>query len=323
MYTPRSTEEALEIYRKLSLIRQCEETIIREYPKDEMKTPVHSGIGLEGISVGVAHLLPPNARSFGHPRNHGQYLALTGETDKFFGELYGKVTGTGGGKAGSMHICSPEHGLITTSGIVASTISLAVGAALAAKCLGTDDLAVAMFGDAAMEAGEFWESLNFACLHQLRVLFVCEDNDLAVHTPGAERRGFSSMTDVTRGFNCHCLEGDGTDVRSVLEVVGETLALMARDPRPAFVCFKWFRFLEHVGPNTDFHVGYRAQPGAAELLALDPVYTYEQYLRSQGIDAAQLLRIRTELASQIEASVVRARTAPYPTEEDLFKGVFA
>jgi len=252
--------DALDIYRKLILIRRCQEKIIAEYPKDEIKTPVHLGIGLEGIAVGVTHVMPRNAKSFGQLRNHGQYLALTGETDAYFGELYGKVTGTGAGKAGSMHLCSPEHGLISTSGIVAATVPLAVGAALAAKYRGSDELALAMFGDAAVEEGEYWDCFNFACLHKLRVLLVCEDNDLSIHTSGAERRGHKSIAGVMRGFDCHVFEGDGTDVRAVMALTRTALAAMEREPWPGFLCLKWFRFLEHVGPNTDFHVGYRPRP---------------------------------------------------------------
>jgi pyruvate dehydrogenase E1 component alpha subunit len=325
MYTPTSEAEALEIYGKLSLIRQCQETIIREYPKDEIKTPVHLGIGLEGISVGITHCLPPGTKSFGQLRNHGQYLGITGETEKFFGELYGKVTGTGGGKAGSMHLSSPEHGLISTSGIVASTIPLAVGAGFAAKYRGTDEIAVAMFGDAAVEEGEFWESLNFACLHYLRVLFVCEDNDLSIHTSGADRRGFKgkSIASAVRGFDCHVLEGDGTDVLVVIDLVRTAIRLMMEDPKPAFLHLKWFRFLVHVGPTTDFHVGYRPKPSEEELKAADPVYKYEQFLLAEGFDASRLQSVREELALQIAGSVERAKAAPYPTEEDLYKGVLA
>jgi pyruvate dehydrogenase E1 component alpha subunit len=324
LYTPTSEAEALEIYRKLSLIRQCQETIIREYPKDEIKTPVHLGIGLEGISVGVTHCLPPDTRSFGQLRNHGEYLSITGETDKFFGELYGKVTGTGGGKAGSMHLSSIEHGLMSTSGIVASTIPLAVGGAFAAKYRGTDQIALAMFGDAAVEEGEFWESLNFACLHQLRVLFVCEDNDLSIHTFGKDRRGFrdKSIAAAVGGFDCHVFEADGTDVLVVIDTVKKALDVMNSDPKPAFLHLKWFRFLEHVGPNTDFHVGYRPKPLDEEFTATDPVYKYTQFLLSRGFDASQLRKIREELALQVEGSVSRAKAAPYPTEEDLYKGIF-
>jgi TPP-dependent pyruvate/acetoin dehydrogenase alpha subunit len=297
--------------------------IIREYPKNEIKTPVHLGVGLEGISVGVAHVLPPNSKCFGPYRNHGQYLALTGETDEFFGELYGKTTGTGGGKAGSMDLCSPAHGLVSTSGIVASTISLAVGAGLAAKYRGTDGVAVAMFGDAAIEEGEFWESLNFACLHQLPVLFVCEDNDLAVHTFGASRRGFESIAEVVRGFNCHVWEGDGADVLTVMEMTRGALAAMRRDQKPAFLCLRWYRFLEHCGPNTDFHVGYRPQPSEDELQRADPILKYERFLKQQGLPESELTAVRAQVDAQIEKSLAAAREAPFPDGAKLYEDLFA
>jgi pyruvate dehydrogenase E1 component alpha subunit len=323
MYVPQSDEEALTIFRKLTLIRQTQEAIIREYTKDEMKTPVHLGIGLEGVSVGLAHSLPPNTKSFGQLRNHGQYLALTGETDAFFGELYGRVTGTGGGKAGSMHLSSPGRGLISTSGIVASTIPLAVGAGFVAKYNGTDGVAVAMFGDAAIEEGEYWDAFNFACLHGLRVLFVCEDNDLAIHTWGADRRGFDSIVAVMREFRCYAFDEDGSDVLAVIEIVKTALNLMRRDPKPAFLRFGVYRFLEHVGSNTDYHIGYRAKPTDDELRDRDPLLKYERYLRGRGVSEVRIQEIRAQIEHQIETSIAKARTAPFPTEADLYKGVFA
>tara|TARA_Y100000588_G_C14243622_1_gene920492 strand:+ start:903 stop:1880 length:978 start_codon:yes stop_codon:yes gene_type:complete len=323
VYTPNTDEEALEIYRKLSLIRQSQNAIIREYHKDEMKTPVHLGIGLEGISVGVAHCIPSTAKSFGQLRNHGQYLAITGETDRFFGELYGKVTGTSSGKGGSMHLSAPEDGLISTSGIVGSTVSLAVGAAFAAKYRGTDDIAVVMFGDGVVEEGEFWESLNFACLHQLRVLFICEDNNIAIHTSGEDRRGYrgKSISAAVSGFDCDVTQGDGTNVLVVAEMVSNAVNKMIETPKPAVLHLTWMRALEHVGPNTDFHIGYRAQPTEEELLEADPVHKYEKYLLTREITHEQLEKVRRELDEQIEKSIESARSAPFPTEADLLKGV--
>ena len=315
--------DALEVYRKLVLVRRCQERIIAEYPKDEIKTPVHLGVGLEGISVGVAHVLPPNRKAFGQLRNHGQYLAMSGETDEFFAELYGRVTGTGGGKAGSMHLSAPDHGFISTSGIVASTIPLAVGAALAARYRGTDEVVVAQFGDAAIEEGEFWESLNFACLHKLRVVFVCEDNDLAIHTFASERRGFTSIPGVMRGFDCHVDEGDGTDVRAVMDVTSRALAAMARDPKPAFLCFRWYRPIEHCGPNTDFHAGYRPQPSEATLRDADPVLKYEQYLLASGESPAALRAVRDAVDAQIDRSVTAAQAARFPDASDFLQDLFA
>lgn len=323
LFTPNSMEEAFEIYGKLTLIRQSQEKIISEYHKDEIKTPVHLGIGLEGISVGVAQCLPSGSRAFGQLRNHGQYLSMTGETDSFFGELYGKVTGTGGGKAGSMHLSAPDYGLMSNSGIVSSTIPLAVGSGLAAKYLGTNDITVAMFGDAAIEEGEFWESLNFACLHGLRVLFVCEDNDMSIYTTGAERRGFKSIMDPVRGFNCHTFEGDGTDVRSVIPMVQQAIDMVLSDPKPAFLCFSWFRLLDHVGVGKDFGVSFRPIPTAEEINAVDPIYKYEQYLLAEGYDPAALQSVRDEIETQIENSVARAIEAEYPSDTELYQGVFS
>lgn len=322
-FTPNSREEAFDIYRKLTLIRQSQEKIISEYHKDEIKTPVHLGIGLEGVSVGVAQCLPAGSRAFGQLRNHGQYLSMTGETDSFFGELYGKVTGTGGGKAGSMHLSAPDYGLMSNSGIVSSTIPLAVGSGLAAKYLDSDVITVAMFGDAAVEEGEFWESLNFACLHGLRVIFVCEDNDMSIYTTGKERRGFSSILDPVRGFNCYTLEGDGTDVRSVIPVVQKAIDMMISDPKPAFLCFSWFRLLDHVGVGKDFGVSFRPVPTDDEVKAVDPVYKYEQYLLKEGYDAAALESVRAEMGDQIESSVARAIQADYPGADELYQGVFS
>ena len=322
MYLPSSDEECLDIYRRLILIRKCQEAIIREYPKDEIKTPVHLGIGLEGISAGVAHCLPPDTKSFAQLRNHGQYLAVTGETDKFFAELYGRVTGTGGGKAGSMHLALPEKGLVTASGIVASTISLAVGAAFAEKYRDTENITVVMFGDGAVEEGEFWESLNFACLHGLKILFICEDNDLAIHTFGENRRGFRSIPEVMRGFNCNIYEDDGTDVRKVIGTVNTAITDMKRESKPSFATFSWYRVLEHAGPYTDWDAGYRPEPVGHELEEHDPVLNYLEFLKSQEIDGHRIDMIDEEISEQIETSMRKAKSSDYPSIEHLYQGVF-
>src|SRR3989344_1652857 len=122
-----SKEESLALYRKLILTRLAEEKIREEYFKDEMKTPVHLGVGGEAIPVGVCHCLPAGSKTFGTYRNHSLYLAMTGETDGFFVEMYGKVTGVAKGKAGSMHLSAPEGNLVSTSTVVGTTIPVAVG----------------------------------------------------------------------------------------------------------------------------------------------------------------------------------------------------
>ncbi len=316
-------DDTLEIYRKLILIRRCQEVIVREYPSDEIKTPVHLGIWLEGISVGTTHPLPSTAKVFGPMRVHGLYLAMTGETDRYFAELYGKATGVGGGKAGSMHLTAPDHGLIATSGIVGSTVSLAVGAALANKYQGNDHLVLSTFGDSVPETGEFWESLNFACLHQLRIIFVCEDNGLAAQVDKQERHGFNSFVEAVSGFRCHVLPSiDGSDVRNVINHVESAMRVMdANTPAPAVLHFPHLRFLEHVGPNTDFDRGYHSKP--ADFNKFDPIVKYRQFLFDKGYRAASLQDIVNSVGAQIESSIAKAKSDPFPTSTDFLHGVFA
>lgn len=316
-------DDALTVYRKLVLARRAEETVREEYFKDEMKTPVHLGIGAEAISVGVCHGLPAGTKVFGTYRNHALYLALTEDSDGFFAELYGKVTGAGKGKAGSMHLSAPERGLVATSAVVGTTIPVGVGAALAHAYRRSDDLVGVFFGDGAVEEGVFWESLNFACLRRLRVLLVCEDNGLAIHAPAAERQGFRSIVDAVGSFQCHAMSGDGSDVEDVIATTRRMLALMAEDPRPGFVHFPYFRFLEHVGPREDFDAGYRRRPTPEEARRLDPVIRFEERLRQRGVAETTLAAVRAEVDTQIARSVRAAQEAPFPSAADLYRDVFA
>lgn len=313
---------ALVLYRKLLLARMAEEAIRREYAKNGMKTPVHLGVGQEAIAIGVCHALPPGSKTFGTYRNHPLYLAVTGETDRFFAELYGKMTGGAKGKAGSMHLAAPEQGVLATSAIVGTTIPLAVGAALANAYRHTDDVTAVFFGDGAVEEGVFWESLNFACLRRLNVLFVCEDNGLAIHTPAGERQGFRTIPDAVRGFACEILTGDGADLTAVIRITQQALHRMAEQSGPAFLHFPYFRFLEHVGVHEDFDAGYRPRPSPEELAPRDPVARFERGLTTDGVAPEELAAVRAAVAAQIAASIRAAEEAPFPPAEELMTDVF-
>jgi pyruvate dehydrogenase E1 component alpha subunit len=318
-----SKDEALALYRRLVLAREAEEAIRREYANDEMKTPVHLGIGQEAIPVGVLHAAPPGTLTFGTYRNHVLYLTVTGETDGFFAELYGRVTGPGKGKAGSMHLASPEQGLIATSAVVGTTIPLAVGAALAQAYQGTGRLVAVFFGEGAIEEGVFWESLNFAALKRLRVLFVCEDNDLAIHTPTRARQGFRSIPEAVRGFRCQVASGDGTDVVSVIQLTRQVLERMNRDGGPGLLHLTYFRALEHVGPREDFAAGYRRTPSPEEFERLDPVRRFETLLPELGCSRDEVAEVRHDVAQQIARSLERARAAAFPSADELRRDAWA
>ena len=311
-------KEAFSLYRKLILVRQAEEKIREDYFNDEMKTPVHLGIGGEAIAVGVCHCLPKDSKTFGTYRNHALYLTITEDTDSFFAELYGKVTGSAKGKAGSMHLTAPDQGLMVTSAVVGTTIPLALGAALANTYRKSDDFVAVFFGDGAVEEGVFWESLNFACLHRLRVLFVCEDNSLAIHTSSAQRQGFRSIPEAVQGFQCHVSSGNGSDLGAVISSTRQMLQLMSEKPGPGFLHFTYFRFLEHVGPGEDFDAGYRRRPSLEEMEDFNPVVRFEKEVCQNGYSVHDLAAVKKAVDEQISRSVRSAQEAPFPPPSELY-----
>ena len=166
---------SLKLYRGLFFARRCEEYIIKHYPEDEMRTPMHMSMGQEFIPVGICQGLEGRGDIFSSYRSHAPFLAQTMDSDRFFGEMYGRVNGTAEGKSGSMHLAAPECGHIMASGVVATTIPIAVGAAFANQRRQNGRTAVVFLGDGAVEAGVFLESVNVASLYRLPVFFVCED----------------------------------------------------------------------------------------------------------------------------------------------------
>ncbi|MFH1724051.1 MAG: thiamine pyrophosphate-dependent dehydrogenase E1 component subunit alpha [Elusimicrobiota bacterium] len=315
--------QAATAYRKLILARLAEEKIREEYFNDEMKTPVHLSVGQEAIPVGVCAALPPGFKTFGTYRNHALYLAVTDDTVGFFEEIYGRMGGPGKGKAGSMHLAAPDKGFIASSAIVGTTIPVAVGAALAESYRKSDSVVAVFFGEGAVDEGAFWESLNFAALRKLRVLFVCEDNGLAIHAHAKDRQGYDSMLRAVRAFRCHADEGDGCDLAEVFAKTRGIVGRMDEDPKPGFLRLTYLRSLEHVGVREDFDAGYRSKPPSRELKALDPVQRFEAYLLKRGRKRAELDEVRHAVQNEIDRSVESARKSRFPGPEELFTDVHA
>lgn len=313
----------LELYKKLYLIRQAEEKICEHYAADEMKTPMHMSMGEEAITVGICHALKEEDQVFGTYRSHAIYLAKTGDTDDFFAEMYGKDTSLLKGKGGSMHLCAPEYGFMGTSAIVASIIPVAVGAAFANKRQGNGKLAAVFFGDGAVDEGNFWESLNVACLMKLPVLFVCEDNGFAVHTPTSKRQGYKSITDIVSRFNCNVLQEKTTDVATIYKLTHEAIKLIKTTQMPCFMHLRYYRYLEHVGVNEDFDAGYRSRAEFEEWYKKDPIKLQREKILSHSIGEAEVLRVEKEIDSKVENSLKLAKEAPFAEDNELYRGVFA
>ena len=316
---------ALRAYRRLYLVRRCEETIQQHYSEDEMKTPVHLSIGQEAAAVGVCEALGEAERIFGTYRSHALYLARSDDTDGFFGELYGRSCGVARGKAGSMHLASPAHGLMLTSAVVGTTIPLALGAALALERQGSRGRAVVFFGDGATGEGCFWESLNYACARRARVVFVCEDNGLAIHSRRETREGYADLPSVLERFRCTLLCSESTDVLEIRDLAERGLREQERLGGPLFLYLRCYRFVEHVGPAIDdrFDLGYRRHDEFAAWQARDPLEVTRRHLAQLGVTRDELEPLEAAVDAQISASVTRARACAPPALEELREGVYA
>jgi len=312
----------LELYKKLYLIRRSEEKIIEHYHEDEMKTPMHMSMGAEAIAAGICHALGPEDQVFGTYRSHAIYLAKTQDSDGFFAEMYGKESSLLKGKGGSMHLCSPKHGFMGTSAIVASGIPVAVGAAFANKRENNGKIVAVFFGDGAVEEGVFWESMNIACLMQLPILFICEDNGLAVHTFFSERRGYGSIVDIVSKFKCRVFSETATDAEVVYDLARKAKESANTAQMPCFIHLKYYRYLEHVGINKDFDAGYRQQEEFERYLAADPVNTQRKKMLDAGCPEDEIKKIEQDIDCKINDSIARAKDAPFADESILHEGVF-
>jgi len=315
-------ELSLDLYKKLFLSRRAEEYIVKHYPENEMKCPMHMSLGQEAISVGVCHALKLKDKVFASYRSHSAFLAKTEDTDAFFAELYGRTTGTAQGKSGSMHLADPSKGYVVSSGIVGTCVPLAVGAAFANKYMQNNQVACVFFGDGALDTGVFWESLNVACLMKLPVLFVVEDNGYAVNTPIRLRQSFKDIADVASKFECNTWKENTTDVEIIYRLAVDSIESIKTTEKPSLLHFKCYRYLEHVGIYEDFNAGYRPKSEYLEWYKRDCLILQRNRLLSIGYTEADIEKAERLVDKQIKNSIKQAREAPYPEREELYWGVF-
>ena len=313
----------LDLYRKLYIIRRCEEYIVEHYRLDGMRTPMHMSMGSEAIAAGICHSLGSVGQVLGTYRSHAVYLARTENIEEFFAEMYGKSTSKMKGKAGSMHLASPLEGALGSSAVVGSCLSVGVGAGYANKLNKSGKIVAVFFGEGALEEGTFFESLNIACLKKIPIIFVCEDNGLAIHTPLSIRQAYKSITKIVSEFGCHVFETDTTDVEEVYHLTSKAVGAMKETERPCFMKLKYYRYLEHVGVNTDFQVGYRSKKEFEEWYKRDPIKLQKEKLVNGGVDESEITRIEQSIETRIQKSIEDAEKAPFAPEDELYRGVFS
>lgn len=317
-------DQMLRFFSSMQRIRTIEETVAERYAEQEMRCPVHLSIGQEATAVGVCQALRQTDRVYSTHRCHAHYLAKGGDLKRMLAEIYGKAAGCIGGRGGSMHLMDLEHGMFTSVPIVASSIPLGVGGALADKLDGKDRVNVVFVGDGSLEEGVFHESANFAVLRGLPVIFVCENNLYSVYTPLDQRQPKRPLTDIARAHALPAFTADGNDVAAVHATAAAAVDRARRGEGPSFLLFDTYRWREHCGPSYDNHIGYRAESEYEEWRKRCPIESLRARLTSaKAIDAKYEAALTAEIREEIEAAFKFAKAAPLPDPIHAAEHVYA
>jgi TPP-dependent pyruvate/acetoin dehydrogenase alpha subunit len=306
------------LYRALYRIRRLEEEIARVYPTDQIKSPIHLSIGQEAISVGVCEALLPQDVVFGTYRGHALYLAKGGDMRAMVAELFGRATGCTGGKGGSMHLISTDCGMMGASAVVGTTIANAAGFAYALSYRKQNAIVASFFGDGATEEGVFAETLNFAVLKRLPILFVCENNGYAIHTHQSRRQGTLRICDRVRAHGMPAETLDGNDLIDLITTAKMATARARAGDGPHFLEVTTYRWREHVGPREDYDLGYRNVAEAEPWVAADPVRRLTEL-----VEPSMRQRIESEVESEIANAIAFAESSLFPDAVELMTDVFS
>lgn len=320
-----SREVRLALYRSMLKIRRVEERIQALYSQGDMRCPTHFSIGQEAVAAGVCRHLRREDHVISAHRSHAHYIGKGGSLRAMFAELYGKIDGCASGKGGSMHLIDLSVNFLGCVPIVGSTIPIGVGASFGAVLQDRAAVTVIFFGDAATETGVFHESVNFAAVHQLPVLFVCENNLYSVNTPLAERQPANrTIAELVRGHGIRTSQHDGQLVEPVDAVAGDTIAYIRNKGGPALLEFMTYRWLEHCGPLGDVHLGYRTQEEFDAWVARCPIRLHRKPLEDDGlIDEAAHKALEAEIAAEIDDAVAFAQKSPFPPRTEFNRHIFA
>ena len=304
-------------------IRMVEEEIARLYTEQEMRCPVHLCTGQEAPPVGVsAHLTASDLVFSGH-RSHGHYLAKGGDLKAMLAEIYGRVTGCARGKGGSQHLIDMACGFMGSAPILASTVSVAVGAAWASVMQGKPRVVISYVGDGATEEGAFHEALNFAGTKKLPILFVCENNLYSVHSPKYVRQPDRKIVDLASAHGRLGLSGDGNDAEEVYRLAAHAVARARASQGGAIIELATYRWAEHCGPNDDTNLGYRSETELLEWKARDPLLLARRRLTADGLfDETQERLAEKRIAEEIDEAVRYAKESPFPPASELHAHLF-
>jgi TPP-dependent pyruvate/acetoin dehydrogenase alpha subunit len=314
----------LSLFKSMLRIRMVEERLASLYSEQEMRCPMHLCIGQEAIAVGVSHALIKDDKVFSNHRAHGHYLAKGGDLLAMIAELYGRDIGCCGGRGGSMHMIDLSVGFMGATPIVGGTVPLAVGSAWASKLMNDRLVTTVYFGDGCFEEGVLHESMNFAALHQLPVLFVCENNDFSVYTKLELRQPKRPIFKVAEAHSIKSQKADGNDIELVHKISSDAVAEIRNGSGPQFLEFSAYRWREHCGPDFDDHLNYRTHEEVEVGKKACPVARYQEQLLKNGDLTDQMIgEVSEKIEIEISQVFQKAKAARFPDFIDAMKHQYA
>ena len=302
-----------DLYYQLVKVRMTEEAIASEYSRQEMRCPVHLSIGQESVAVGVCANLNSDDVIFSTHRCHSHYLAKGGDLNEMIAELYGKENGCTGGYGGSMHLVDERVGIMGSSAIVGGSIPLAAGAALSFKQSHNSRIAVAFFGDGASEEGVFHETLNFAALHRLPLIFVCENNYLATASHMSARRCRDNLHQHGEIYGIPGKMVEGHNLLQIYCVTLQAVESARRGEGPTLIEARTYRAMNHVGPKPNSVVFSQQEKLWGSGYETCPVEWFEEKcIKEGGCTMDDLNKIRIQIQREIESAFKEAKRSLFP-----------
>lgn len=317
-----SKEISISLYKKMLLLRKFEESVGLAYREGKVPGFVHLYIGEEAVATGICACLEKTDYIASTHRGHGHALAKGVPPREVMAELWGRKTGCSGGRGGSMHLYSLEHGLLGTNGIIGPGILHAAGAAFSAKYRATQQVAVGFFGDGASNLGSFHEGMNLASIKKLPVIFVSENNLYSSQIRFDKDTAGKSIVARAKAYDMPGFEVDGMDVLMVYETAREAISRARAGEGPTLIECRTYRYHGH--HEGDPGVGYRPQEEIDYWVKRDPVLCFSSRLMDENIiTQTELDQIGAEVNEIIQDALKFAEQSPWPLPEEATMGVFS
>ena len=319
--TGLSHDDLLSLYRGMVQIRRCEEQLARSHQRGLIHGACHTYVGQEAIAAGVCAHLRTDDVVFSTHRGHGHALAKGVSPRQLFAELFGRATGCSQGRGGSMHLFAPETGMMGTSGIVGPCILQATGAGYSFTLLKTDQVAVAFFGDGAVNNGAFHEGLNMASIWKLPVLFVCENNQFATEVPFAYAAGNPSVASRGASYGMVGIDVDGNDVIAVSKAAAQAVARARAGDGPTLLECRTYRTRPHAEGMGDYT--YRTRDEVEAWKARCPILRIKSAINNElNSPASRLDAVDSEIDTAVADALQFAEQSPWPDPATATRFVF-